>query len=319
MFPEVEFPEEAFPPPAHRWSEYRRLLKIGIGRMRESSVVLCGLARDVGSILPKTIARMERLGEMFRDYRVVLFENDSRDDTAEVLTAWASHNSRVKFVSETIGDPINPVARCLNRATRMAYYRNRCLEVMRAEFADFIHAIVLDTDLKGGWSTDGIANTFGHDGWDFVGSNGIIFKRMGVDLNVPIQYDAWAFRLDDQLTALPTGAVNAMQWQRGQPLVPVSSCFGGLGVYRMPALLSANYDGWDSEHIPLHQHMRRNGFDKLFLNPSQITVYGRRRRSMDRWMLPFTRWLLALKRQPRSHALLSPSLVGQPLCLDLPS
>lgn len=319
MFSDVVFPESTFPPLANRWSEYRRLLTLGTGRMRENSVVLCGLARDIGEILPKTIARMERLGEMFGDYRVVLFENDSSDDTAEMLAAWASRNPRVRFVTEQIGDPVNPIARCLQRAARMAYYRNRCLEVMRAEFSDFSHAIVLDTDLKGGWSTDGIANTFGHDGWDFVGSNGIIFKRLGCELNVPVQYDAWAFRLDDQLTALPTSTVNAMQWQRGQPLLPVTSCFGGLGVYRMPALLSSCYEGWDSEHIPLHQQMRRNGFDKIFLNPSQITVYGRRRRSLDRMMMPLVRWLHAWKRRPRSCGILSPVFGGQPLCSEWPS
>lgn len=287
--------------------------------MRDMTVVLCGLARDVGEILPTTIARMERLGETFGDYRVVLFENDSQDDTANQLADWASRNSRVRVLSETMGDPVNPMSRCLQRASRMAHYRNRCLEVLRAEFAEFSHAIVLDTDLKGGWSIDGIANTFGHDGWDFVGSNGIIFKRLGCELNVPVQYDAWAFRLDDQLTALPTGAVNAMQWQRGQPLVPVTSCFGGLGVYRMPALLSACYDGWDSEHVPLHQQMRRNGYENMFLNPSQITVYGRRRRSLDRWMMPFARWLNAQRWSYRSREPLSPSAAELPLCLDLPS
>lgn len=201
----------------------------------------------------------------------------------------------------------------------LAAYRNRVLQMLRTEFADFQHGIVLDTDLKGGWSTDGIANTFGHEDWDVVGSNGIIFKRLGRELNVPVQYDAWAFRWDDQFTPLPTGVVNALQWQRGQSFVPVSSCFGGLAVYRMPALLSANYDGWDSEHVPLHRQMRRNGFNRMFLNPSQMTVYGRRHRFHDLWMMPLARWLLDRRWPSRSHGLVSPLLSGQTLCFELPS
>lgn len=316
VFSEVTFPEAVFPASESKASEYRQRVFAGLARMRQSSVVVCGLARNVAEVLPVTLARVERLGELFADYRVILFENDSRDGTAAVLTEWSRRNPRGRVLSETLGDCVNPTARCLRRAERMARYRNRYLDVVKSEFADFTHAIVLDTDLKGGWSLDGLADTFGHDAWDFVGSNGIIFKRLKRDWNVPVQYDAWAFRLDDKMTPLPVHAVNAMQWQRGQPLVPVTSCFGGLGVYRMPALLAAGYDGWDSEHVPLHQQMRQNGDDRLFLNPSQITVYGRRQRTWDRLWFPSLNWLRRPHR-PTPSRLLAQSLTEQPVCLDM--
>ena len=317
MQPSVIFPEELFPTNSEWESDYRRLLTIGQCRMSQSTAVICGLARDVAEILPVTIARIERIGETFGDYRVVIYENDSRDDTRSQLLAWAELNHRVRVIVETIGDPVNPCARCLHRATRMANYRNRCLEVIRDEFSNFDFALVLDTDLKGGWSYDGIANTLGHDNWDFVGSNGIIFKRVGRELNVPIQYDAWAFRLDENLSALPTGTVNVMRWQRGQPLVPVTSCFGGLGIYRMNALLAARYSGWDSEHVPLHQKMRKLGFNRMFINPSQIALYGRRHRSIDPVMIPLTRGLNRIRSWSWPKSLTDS--VNEPLCLGMRS
>lgn len=295
MSPDVTFPEDLFATTPELWSDYRQLVALGQNRMEQATAVICGLARDVAEILPVTMARIERIGERFADYRVVIYENDSCDDTRSLLLAWAQRNPRVQIIVETIGDPVNPCARCLQRAARMANYRNRCLDVIRSDYSDFDYTLVLDTDLKGGWSYDGIANTFGHDNWDFVGSNGIIFKRLGSNLNVPIQYDAWAFRLDENFTALPTGSVNVMQWQRGQSLVPVTSCFGGLGIYRMPALLSARYSGWDSEHIPLHQAMRHNGFHRMFINPSQIALYGRRVRIADRLMIPLLKGINRVK------------------------
>ena len=315
--PDVAFPEELFSTTPELWSDYRQLVTLGQSRMEQATAVICGLARDVAEILPVTIARIERIGERFADYRVVIYENDSRDDTRALLLAWAQYNPRIHVVLETIGDPVNPCARCLQRAARMANYRNRCLDVIRSDYADFDYTLVLDTDLKGGWSYDGIANTFGHDGWDFVGSNGIIFKRLGRDLNVPVQYDAWAFRLDENFTALPTGSVNVMQWQRGQPMVPVTSCFGGLGIYRMPALLSARYSGWDSEHIPLHQAMRHNGFHRMFINPSQIALYGRRHRAIDRVMIPLLKGLTRIRSLSWPSSL-TPSL-AEPLCLGMRS
>ena len=56
----------------------------------------------------------------------------------------------------------------------------------------------------------------------------------------------------------------------------------------MNAILSATYSGWDSEHVPLHQAMRKNGFNRMFINPSQIALYGRRHRSIDGVMIPLT-------------------------------
>jgi hypothetical protein len=137
-----------------------------------------------------------------------------------------------------------------------------------------------------GWSDEGVANTFGHDDWDFVGSNGLIARRCGFSLNMFLQYDAWAFRLDEQFTPLATAAVNYLSWRRGQPLFPVTCSFGGLGVYRMPAYLAGVYSGHDVEHVTHQQAARACGFKRVFLNPSQITLYGRHRRRSDLWMVP---------------------------------
>ena len=55
--------------------------------MRQSRTVICGLARNIATHLPGTMARIERLGSMFADYRVLVYENDSTDATRE-YGAW---------------------------------------------------------------------------------------------------------------------------------------------------------------------------------------------------------------------------------------
>jgi hypothetical protein len=73
-----------------------------------------------------------------------------------------------------------------------------------------------------------------------------------------------------------------MTYLRGESLFPLTSCFGGLGVYRMKAFAAGEYDsGTDIEHVPFHRSMRQNGYGRVFLNPSQITLYGRRHRTYD--------------------------------------
>ena len=269
----ADFSEHKFPCRPEFQAEYSRRIEIGRQRMSQRRVVICGLCRNVRHFLPKFAARVERLGAMFRDYRVVLFENDSTDATLEFLQDWRQLNDRVHVLSERLGTIRYPQIRSSERAARMSEYRNRYRDYALEQFGEFDNLLVTDTDLAGGWSYDGLANTFGHDDWDFVGSNGLLRHntKQGTDW---IQFDAWAFRAVGHPEPHRNIEVNLMVLDRGEPLLPVWSCFGGLGVYRMPAMKAGCYGFPDIEHGELHNQMRRQGFDRLFLNPSQIALYS---------------------------------------------
>jgi hypothetical protein len=279
------FPESFFIAPPLLAQSFLAKVARGYVQMKQRRVVIAGLARNVASILPRTMARIERLGELFADYRVVIYENDSADQTLDLLQDWSKCNHRVNIVHETHHDAVHRASRNLPRARRMAYYRGCCQDVILKRYANFDHVILVDTDLAGGWSYDGVANTFGHEGWDFVGSFGVIFRRQGLSPNRLAHYDAWAYREDASFTPLSTAHVNKILFERGQPLQPVTSCFGGLGIYRMPAYKAGAYDGSDVEHVTFHRRLHQLGYQQTFLNPSQITLYGRRHRSLDRAMM----------------------------------
>ena len=276
------FPEHAFPPPAERAEEYFAACRRGYGQMADSRVIITGLARNVGAILPLTIRRIENLARCFADARVVVYENDSSDNTRLLLARWAAGNRRVEAISEVLDDPVNPASRCLDRAGRMAFYRGRCQERILEQGGRFDAVIIIDFDVQGGFSIDGIASSFGWPGWDFVGSNGLICRRDGLQMNALRQYDTWALRFDEALTPLSTAAAGGIVYERGTPLVPLTSCFGGLGIYSMDAYRAGSYSGDDLEHANFHRSLIAAGHDRLFLNPSQLVVYGRRHRFGDR-------------------------------------
>jgi hypothetical protein len=276
------FPEQAFPPPACHAEDYFAACRRGYGLMAETRVAITGLARNLGHVLPLTIQRLENLGRCFADYRVVIYENDSSDDTRLVLARWARGNPRVHVVAEVLDDPVNPATRCLERAARMASYRRRCQEEVLARCGHFDATVVVDLDVQGGFSLDGIASSFGQPGWDFVGANGLICRRHGLRLNALRQYDTWALRLDADLTPLSTAAAGGIVFDRGLPLVPVTSCFGGLGIYSMAAYRAGSYGTEDLEHATFHRSLIARGRGRLFLNPSQLVIYGRRHRFGDR-------------------------------------
>jgi len=224
------------------------------------------------------------LGKTFADYQILVYENDSIDETPQILSDWEASNHRVTIVSETLRAPASLPIRCSSRADRMAHYRARCQAQIRDRFGPADHVILVDTDLEGGWSPDGVASTFAEENWDFVGSNGVVFKRRGWQVNAIAQYDAWAYREDLDFTPLSTKYVNKLIYQRGEPFIPLPSCFGGLGIYRMDAYLAGEYGGGDIEHVSFHRSMREKGFDRTYLNPSQLVVYGRKHRRFDPWV-----------------------------------
>lgn len=268
------FDESRFVPLPFRARTYKQFTERGKNTIKKRSVVIAGLARDVAPVLGKTMARIERTGAMFSDYKVVIFENDSKDNTAKQLEQWAQANAAVTVVSERRGDPVNPGLRCLNRAERMAVYRNKYRELIADKYSDYDYVIVIDTDLPGGWSYDGICNTFGQDvDWDFVGSNGLVAKNFEGTANRLLYYDAWAFRWEDSWSPVTPVSINNKSWPRGEPMLKVNSAFGGLGIYKTKAMSIAKYDGTDCEHVPFHRKMTECGMTKLFMNPSQITLY----------------------------------------------
>lgn len=280
-FAAEDFPEAAFPPADAVADTYRATCARGRSRMAQLRVAVTGLARNLGHVLPATIRRIERLTSLFADARVIVYENDSTDDTKRLLRSWAAADRRVHVTLDDCRDPQNPSTRCLARAERMARYRERCQEVVLDRCGGFDAVIVLDLDVAGGFSIEGVANSFGHDDWDFIGSNGLIYRREGLAINQLRQYDMWALRFDAALSPLSSKCGCRYVYARGTPLVPVTSCFGGMGLYTLDAFRQGRYGAADCEHAIFHRRLIDAGHDRLFLNPSQILVYGRRHRSGD--------------------------------------
>ncbi len=269
----ADFPESAYTPSETGREQYIETRDRGYQRMRQSRVAICGLCRDVSIFLPRTMARIERLMSSFGDAQVVLFENDSSDGTREQLNQWASTDARITILGGQLSAPKFETSRSRKRATALAHFRNQYLNHLRVHAADFTHVIVLDADLIGGWSYDGIAHTFGNDQWDFVGSYGLNYLTRPPQSKPESRlYDSWAFRPRPDMPASVKLVEGMPIHSRGSPMIPVLSCFGGLGIYKSEAIFAASYDGQDCEHVLLHTRMREAGYDRLFINPNQITL-----------------------------------------------
>jgi hypothetical protein len=255
-------------------------------------VVICGLCRDVEKILPSTIARIERTRSFFSKSNVIIVENDSFDNTAVILNNYERQTNGVKIISPTVKDKTKydnkdiEAGMSFLRMSLMSTLRNVYLDELH-EYSDFDYVIMVDMDLDGGWSYEGLLSCFSFRGWSGMGSNGLLFRQDEVlqdgstlvEKTKRIFYDTWAFREAGQKKFKGYAMHESLQLEKGEAPILVDSVFSGLGIYRIEDTLRCEYRPFTKtekvacEHVSFNAQIRKNG-GKIFINPSMTTLYS---------------------------------------------
>ena len=202
---------------------------------------LLATLRDESQALPRFFRLLEaheadsRVDQLFCSF----YENDSRDETPELLSAWLSDRPGV-LQSERLGAP-RLRGREISRTIRMAEARNKALAGFAEEILDWL--VVIDADLHAKpyhlWrlievlqrdrgvamacasALQNLPDIFGRSPWSYYDSFALIDKagRQGITgARVPL------WDLDDRAS-----------WMAGRP-VSVCSAFGGIAVLPMDLL-----------------------------------------------------------------------------------
>lgn len=264
--------------------DLQKRIQNGYKVMKNTTIVFAGLARDIQKSLPKTMERIEATGKFFKNYQVVVFENDSSDETRLILEQWQRKN--VKVHSVTCPEDAMCKLNCLkmydygprsqNRIEKMADFRNRYLKVIQEHYYDFDYVMVLDFDMQGPWSIDGIADTFGYTDWDAIFANGL-HSLIGTYGQYLVMYDGMAYVGVDQSfmekqspvkNYFKMNFIDRFNKNTSDNLIPVKSAFSGLALYTMQSLQNSFYSAnQPCEHTALHEMMHKNGYTKFFINP----------------------------------------------------
>lgn len=253
-------------------------LKKGIEESKKHKVVFIGITRDNAKDLKIVRRDIEIIGKYFKDYKVLFFENDSKDGTKELLKKWSNKNTNIKIISQDLHNKKRPSILFLANA------RNKYLNELMSnpEYKDFDIAIALDVDMPYGFDFRGIMDSMSKfNQWDAVCANGLESKN--------IMYDAFAFRNQEfpyTRFNVPEGEdvywdtivpqIRQLYYPVNHAMIPVFSCFGGLAMYKKNALKNCKYDSIqeDCEHVPLHDCMRKKNNARIFLNPSMVVFYS---------------------------------------------
>jgi|GEM_PF-1016444 len=261
-------------------------LNLGKEEMKKHKIVIVGITRDNAPDIQVMIKSIENIGEKFKDYKVVLFENDSKDGTKKMLHSWWIKNNKVKVISKSYNNLKTPNRKFIAEA------RNQYLAALKSEeYNDFDIVMTLDMDMSYGIDARGIEDSFSKiKSWDAVCSNGIFNAKGNM-------YDVFSFRNKDfpwtpkqwqeicvdknnknynWRNLCKKGAIhqkesaysatfsnkfrsrNKLYWllivpqaQKifpiGSKLVEVNSCFGGAAFYKRHAITGCKYDSADGD------------------------------------------------------------------------
>lgn len=279
-------------------SSHDNFTNLGTNIIKQKSVVLCTLLRDVAHKMPELIQRAEKIGGLFGSYHVLVVENNSSDGTRKKLIEWKNKNPKIII----LGCGVNVPEECsldfakvkteghsvdINRINKMSNLRNIYLDYIRntPELATTDYTIIADLDLIGNVYLDGITNTIGHlsanENAAGMCANGI-YRWGGFNL----YYDTYAFLEPDEEFDINYKYIHdlkkglGVRYPRGHPPVYVSSCFGGFTIYKTKSLLSNNvkYDIQDTdnvlcEHVLLHNNIKSSSKQNaMYHNPSMINL-----------------------------------------------
>ena len=252
--------------------------------------IVC-LCRDISSVFYNSKIQIDNIVSRFKNHRIIIYENDSKDNSRELLCKWSKQNNKVillrcNILAECSKDCITNVNSAYNskhndRIPRMTKYRNTALDHIKREnkngsFKTDV-VIVYDFDIQGNLNMSEFDNIFSKYGqWDAIFANG----RMPFppfDLNTKC-YDALAFREKWTISRNLVSRIIRMNYliDYSNDFIPVASAFNGLGVYTYKSIENAKYntfeDPYNCEHVGLHYNMHKNGFNKLFIN-KKLTLY----------------------------------------------
>lgn len=266
-------PDLILPPDPEFAEEYYRRAEDGRLKAKQRRVALVAICRNAMPILPRTLSLVQKTGEMFADWRAFIYENDSIDGTKEVLAAAASDKIAVSMTDN--GRPHLNYTKTPDRTIPLAEYRNNCRLWCAEHCRDYDYAIVFDTDIWGGWSVDGVANTISHlEDDQYRNASGMgsysycVWGQPMWATPTECQYDGWACRWTWWNERQNMLWFHLWHPPVGSPPVRMNSCFGQLGVYRMGDFISGTYAGGDCEHVAHWRSMR----GECYLNPSQRLV-----------------------------------------------
>lgn len=242
---------------------------------------ICGPVKNCGPYLQKVLENMEKIGSIFDDYQILIYYDNSSDNTLDVLKTYQSTNSKMIFyVNQKLVSPF--------RTHNIAVARNFCLNFVRQNREKFPFFIMMDCDDVNckEVNTDILKKYLYYNNWD-----GLSFNTS------PKYYDIWGLSIYPFCFSYNHFENNVKYYNIIQnyldgllkkassqnALLPCISSFNGFSIYRTNKFLNTYYDGRvrldiiPKQNLESHKNVTKSRlvYKQYFKPDGTINVDGR--------------------------------------------
>jgi len=241
-------------------------------------VLVCMIARDASGIIRHTLANVRAQITSLKssyDFTVSVYENDSSDNTLDLISGFDWKDSATVFVnSENVGSEKWESVESRGRIEAMAAARNKCMEAV--DLNDFDLVLWLDVDY---WFTDGsiaellaIVSKEERDEADVASAYSLHADILRPNMEL---YDKWATRGEasqDWWTCTP--------YKFMPDVAPVYTTFNGLCVYKADPFKNglrfsseSKNNALDVEHVSICEGFHDAGLNRVALVKKAISLH----------------------------------------------
>lgn len=253
---------------------------------KNNRINICFIIRDCERQVKNNMKYLERIGSIFKDYRIIIFENDSKDNSRNIIKNFCRKNNKINLIECDTQDCKLSFKKSYeygqfsrSRISKMGFYRNKYLEVAKKTNFEFTMVIDIDLDLSQ-IDINGIYYCLSkQERWNGIFMNGRV--------NIPgflglasIPYDAQAYSngysgcksFSNNLYHLKDVLYNyasLIKVNYANDLFPVKSSFNGCAIYKTKALNNVDYTNngdISCEHCYLHKNI-----SNLYVAPGWVT------------------------------------------------
>ena len=202
---------------------------------------ICGPVKNCGPYLQKVLNNMEKIGSIFDDYQIIIYYDNSSDNTLNILKEYQVKNPKMLFYVNN--KPISAF-----RTHNLAIARNFCLNFVRENRENYPFFIMMDCDDVNckEVNIDILKKYLYRDDWD-----GLSFNTS------PKYYDIWALSIYPYCFSYNHFENNIKNYKiiqdfidkvlkkasQKNKLVECISSFNGFSIYRTNKFLNTYYDG----------------------------------------------------------------------------
>ena len=264
--------------------------------MTQPKIIVCGCTKNSSSYIQSHLEKLYLLKSICSDFHMVIFENDSTDKTKIILEEFQSKHENTRMIFDTLKDKIKissnvtkPYSRFVKKPLNLTYARNALLHYVETNYSHFDYMIMVDLDsvVKNFKPTlvQQILQKYDNSSWDVLTANSdtkyydIWALRIYHDVwdqklhgklwKEPIDYDCWMMKYTKKYVH-----GNQINIPIDFPLIPVTSAFGGLGLYKISSIIGCRYNAeFDNsitcEHVHFHDQIIKKG-GKIFICPDLV-------------------------------------------------